>query len=194
MNKIIEKYLKTIQGENGVSSAAGLGFRIDDPHGFVQKTPYPKSVSTPVVPEKKKKRRELIIDEQIDNTRNRVMVDLDGVIHVYDGNWNNGKLGDVIKNTKESIDDIRSTFNNVDIIIFTTRASKSENNNYIEQIENVKNFLEKNNIYYDDITSEKLGALIYIDDNGYRFTDWKKDLPKIKKIIDERIKERAGTK
>jgi len=194
MNKIIEKYLKTIQGENGVSSAAGLGFRIDDPHGFVQKTPYPKSVSTPVVPEKKKKRRELIIDEQIDNTHNRVMVDLDGVIHVYDGNWNNGKLGDVIKNTKESIDDIRSTFNNVDIIIFTTRASKSENNNYIEQIENVKNFLEKNNIYYDDITSEKLGALIYIDDNGYRFTDWKKDLPKIKKIIDERIKERAGTK
>jgi len=180
MNKIIEKYLKTIQDENGVSSTAGLGFRIDDPHG--------------VVPEKKKKRRELIIDEQIDNTHNRVMVDLDGVIHVYDGNWNNGKLGDVIKSTKESIDDIRSTFNNVDIIIFTTRASKSENNNYIEQIENVKNFLEKNNIYYDDITSEKLGALIYIDDNGYRFTDWKKDLPKIKKIIDERIKERAGTK
>ena len=174
MNKIVENYLKSIQ--DNVTSAAGLGFRIDDPHSFVKKS--------------KKKKRELI-DEQVNNIRNRVMIDLDGVIH--DGNWNNGELGDVIKNTKESIDDIRNTFD-VDIIIYTTRACKSENHdNYTEVIKNIKNFLEKNNIYYDDITGEKLDALIYIDDNGWRFSgNWKKDLPQIKEIIDKRIKEREN--
>ncbi len=177
MNKIVEKFLKTIQDENGVSSAAGIGFAVDDPHGFVEKP--------------KKKKREVIMDEQVDNTRHRILIDLDGVIHIYNG-WNDGKLGDVIQNTKESIDDIRNTFKNVDIIIYTTRACKAENNDNTKQyIENVKKFLEKNNIYYDDITGEKLGALIYIDDNGYRFSgNWKKDLPNIKKIIDGKIKER----
>lgn len=51
MNKIVEKYLKTIQDENGVSSSSGLGFRIDNPYGFIEKP--------------KKKKRELIIDERI---------------------------------------------------------------------------------------------------------------------------------
>lgn len=56
MNKIIEKYLESLNDEN-VSSAAGIGFAIDDPHGFVQKTQYPKSVSTPkLIPSKKNKK------------------------------------------------------------------------------------------------------------------------------------------
>jgi len=183
MNKIIEKYLKSVQDENGVSSAAGLGFKVDDPYGFVRKaSPSEKN---------KKKKKEIIMDEQVNNVHHhRVLIDLDGVIHDYINGWNNGKLGDVINNTKESIDDIRNTFNNVKIIIFTTRASYKGNDNTEEQIKNVKNFLEKNNIYYDNITGEKLGALIYIDDNGWRFSgNWKKDLPQIKEIIGKRIEE-----
>jgi len=178
MNKIVEKYLESIQDENGVSSSAGIGFAIDNPHGFVQK-------------KSEKKKREVIMDEQFNNVRHRVLIDLDGVIHVYDGNWKNGKLGKVIKNTKESIDDIRNTFKNVDIIIYTTRACKAEDHNHIEQIKNIKKFLKENNIYYDGITGEKLGALIYIDDNGWRFSGvWKNDLPQIKEIIKKRIEER----
>jgi hypothetical protein len=167
MNKIVEKYLKSVQDEN-VSSAAGLGFRTDNPHGFVQKIPYPKSVSNKIFPpsekNKKIKKKEILIDEQTDNFRHKILIDLDGVIHLYDGNWNNGKLGEVIKNAKESIDDIHNSFKNVDIIIYTTRACKSEDHDYLNQIENVKKFLDENDIYYDDITGEKLGALIYIDD------------------------------
>ena len=54
-------------------------------------------------------------------------------------------------------------------------------------------FLKEYDIYYDDITGDKLSALIYIDDNGYRFSgDWKKDLPQIKKIIGERINDREN--
>jgi hypothetical protein len=96
MNKIVEKYLKSVQDEN-VSSAAGLGFRTDNPHGFVQKIPYPKSVSNKIFPpsekNKKIKKKEILIDEQTDNFRHKILIDLDGVIHLYDGNWNNGKLG-----------------------------------------------------------------------------------------------------
>jgi hypothetical protein len=195
MNKIVEKYLKSVQDEN-VSSAAGLGFRTDNPHGFVQKIPYPKSVSNKIFPpsekNKKIKKKEILIDEQTDNFRHKILIDLDGVIHLYDGNWNNGKLGEVIKNAKESIDDIHNSFKNVDIIIYTTRACKSEDHDYLNQIENVKKFLDENDIYYDDITGEKLGALIYIDDNGYHFTDWKKDLPEIKNIIKQRIIKISG--
>lgn len=55
MNKIVEKYLKTIQDENGVSSAAGIGCRVDDPHGFVEK---PKKI----------RKREVIMDEDEDVT------------------------------------------------------------------------------------------------------------------------------
>ena len=32
-----------------------------------------------------------------------------------------------------------------------------------------------------------MGALIYIDDNGFRFTDWKDNLSDIKNIIRTRL-------
>lgn len=193
MNKIVEKYLKTIQSEDGgVSSASGLGFSIDDPHGFSEKP-------------KKKRKRELIVDEDVDNTvkssmpQKRVLVDFDGVIHSYNNGWQNGEIyGSPMKDVKSAIEKIKEIDDNIKIIIFTTRAAKNDpinsegldNYEYNDQINKIKEFLNKYEIPYDDITGEKLSALIYIDDNGFRLTNWEKDLPKILKIINVRM----GTK
>jgi len=205
--KKLGKYLESIQknecgcgGGPTTSSAAGMGFKIDQPQGMVKKTTYPKKKSfVAVLPDDKKKRnkkRKLLLDEQTEPFRHRVLIDFDGVIHKYGGHWNNGAMdGDVIEKVKESIDDIRNTYNNVDIVIFTTRACKSEDIDYNDQIKKLKEFFNKHDIYYDDITGDKLSALIYIDDNGFRFSgDWKGDLPQIKKIIGERIMERKNRK
>lgn len=200
--KKIKDYLESIQkNECGcgptTSSAAGIGFKIDNPQGVQQKS-YPKKKSfVAVLPDDKKKRskkRKLLLDEQTDNKfRHRVLVDFDGVIHKYGGHWNNGEMnGGLMENVKDAIDDIHNAFDNIDIVIFTTRACKTEDHNYEEQIKKLKMFLEKNNIYYDDITGDKLSALIYIDDNGFRFVDWTSDLPQIKQIIGERIKDRES--
>jgi len=198
--KKLEEYLESIQKNECGSSAAGLGFRIDSPKGLALKTPYPKRKPyIAVLPDDKKKRnkkRKILIDEQIDKTRHHVLIDFDGVVCSYDGSWNSGEInGKLIENVKEAINEIHNNYDNVDIIIFTTRACPSENHDHIDQIKKLKEFFKENEIYYDDITGEKLPALIYIDDNGYRFSgNWKKDLPQIKKIIDKRINERESRK
>ena len=209
MNKIVEKYLESIQDESGVSSSAGIGFAVDNPYGFVQKKPYPKGTSTPDVcpkDKKRKRRREVIMDEDITYViessvpEKRVLVDFDGVIHNYNNGWQNGEVyGGPIEEVKDALERIKKTYDNVKIIIFTTRAAKNDPMNvnelkgydYDDQISKVKEFLDKHEIPYDGITGEKLAALIYIDDNGFRFNgNWGKSLPTLLKII----KERMGTK
>lgn len=183
MNKIIEKYLKYLNDES-VSSSAGMGFAVDDPHGFVKNKTHDF-----IIPSKKNKKKKIFVDEQTSKKNPRILIDFDNVIHDYNG-WNNGKLGKLIKLAKESIEDLHETFKDVEVVIFTTRACKLENEDNTELIKDLEKFLEENDIYYDYITGEKIGALIYIDDNGFRFRDWETDLPEIKKII----KNKMGTK
>jgi len=68
--KKLEDYLESIQkNECGstTSSAAGMGFKIDQPQGMVKKNTYPKKKSfVAVLPDDKKKRkksRKLLLDE-----------------------------------------------------------------------------------------------------------------------------------
>jgi len=184
MNKIIEKYLKYLNDES-VSSSTGMGFVVDDPYGFVK-----KKTNDFVIPNKKNKKKKIFMDEQTSQKKPRILIDFDKVIHDYKNGWNDGKLGKLMELARESIKDLHKTFKDVDVVIFTTRACKLENENNENLIKDLENFLEENNIYYDYITGEKISALIYIDDNGYRFTNWKTDLPKIKEII----KNKMGTK
>lgn len=111
--------------------------------------------------------------EDIDNMiSKRLLIDFDGVIHNFSRGWDDGTIYDPPKEgAKEAIDKLK---NDYEIIIFTTRASVKENgiDEVKKQIENMKKFLKKYDIHYDDITGEKIAGIAYIDDNAIKFTDW----------------------
>ncbi len=130
----------------------------------------------------KKAKRKFIYDESmVNNHHQRIMIDFDGVIHEYT-EWNNGQLNGPIEGAKEAIDNLKEKYQ---IGIFTTRASFNENNPEITKqlIENVADFLNTNDIHFDFITADKLGAFAYIDDKGIRFEgDWNTTLQKIEEL------------
>jgi len=132
----------------------------------------------------KKINRKLMYGEESDKPmieRKRLMIDFDGVIHEYT-EWNDGKLNGPISGAKEAIDKLKEDY---DIIIFTTRASKTENGPEVTEqlIKDVGDFLDQHNIYFDLITADKMGAQAYIDDKGIRFEgDWDVILNKIIEI------------
>lgn len=129
-------------------------------------------------PHTKKKVRKVIYGEKTDIVEGqaRLMIDLDGVIHKYTG-WNDGKLNkETIPGAKEAIDILKNKY---EIIIFTTRVS--ETNKSPEKTKmllvDLKRWLSDHEIYYDQITAEKLGAVAYIDDKAIRFNgNWKETL------------------
>ena len=159
---IVDKYLESIQSDESV-------FPIDS------------------FPEKKKK-REIVRTVYPENEdlikKKRIMVDLDGTIHAYEKGWNNGKLGSVIKGAKEAIDELHNK--GFEIIIFTTRASSEILHKKISKdkmVSDIEKWLDKNDIYYDDITSEKIEAVMYIDDRAIRFNgDWIETMKEVKKV------------
>jgi hypothetical protein len=164
MSKLLKKYLKEIQTDESI-------FPIDSPHTgkgplISKKTVYPESID-PSFQDKK-----------------RIMIDLDGVIHNYNNGWQDGKLyGNVIEGSKEAIDKMKDF--GFEIVIFTTRASNRHNMNPSseELVKDVEEWLQLNNIYYDRITAEKLGAVAYIDDRAIRFTDWDNTIRIVEQLI-----------
>ena len=162
---VIENFLKKIQSQKESI------FPIDSPH-------------TGKAYNWKKHYKTVDETEEMDPSfqdKKRIMIDFDGVIHSYNNGWQNGKLyGDVIEGAKEAIDYLKE--NGFEIVIFTTRASKNHNIKPTsdELIADVGDWLKTNNIYFDRITSEKLGAIAYIDDRAIRFENNWNDI--IKKI------------
>lgn len=160
---IVEKYLDKVQSE--VSSAAGL----------------PGIDSFP--PTKNNNKKELTgFNEQDQPRKDRILIDFDNTIHNYYKGWQNGEVyGDILEDAKESVDTLRKLFD-VEIYIFTTRLS-SDNENREEQIQKINEWLDRYGIQVDGITSDKIGALMYIDDKGFRLYNWKENLPQIIEII-----------
>jgi ribonucleotide monophosphatase NagD (HAD superfamily) len=159
--KILEKYLQKLQDN-------ATGFAIDS---FPEK----KSVMRVVYPEQ--------YTPNIDNETRRLMIDFDGVISQYINGWNNGQLvDDPMPGVKEAIDQLKQ--NGFEIIIFTTRASSLHNNNPTSEqlVQDLKKWLDDHEIQYDAITSEKLGALAYIDDKAIHFTNWADVLKQVEVI------------
>jgi len=138
--------------------------------------------------EKKKKNvlRTVYPEQTSPSTENkRVMIDFDGVISSYKHGWMNGKLVDEPNlGTKEAIDELHNK--GYEIVIFTTRASTSYDVGppASRLVEDLKNYLQTHNIYYDFITAEKLPAVVYIDDRAIRFKNWKQVLEDFSKIED----------
>ena len=113
-----------------------------------------------------------------------VAIDFDGVIHDFSKGYYDGTCYG--KPLPGSIDAIKNLSKKYNIIIFTAKAKKNRPLvNGKTGVQLVKDWLEKYGLldYIDEITSEKPRAKIYIDDNGYRFDNWKKTLIDIEEIL-----------
>lgn len=121
-------------------------------------------------------------ENTIEDSDRNICIDLDGVIHRYSKNFDDGSMYDIPNHgSKEAIDELKKYFN---IIIFTARISPTFHGKegVKNQLENIKKWLKKYNIYYDKITCEKIPASFYIDDNAIRFSNWDNTLQLISKL------------
>jgi histidinol phosphatase-like enzyme len=102
-----------------------------------------------------------------------IAIDFDGVIHNDNKGFNDGTIyGDPIPGSLEAIKSLALKFK---IIIFTAKA-KSDRPliNGKTGTELVWDWLTKHGINNEilEVTSEKPRAFLYIDDRGYRFSNW----------------------
>ena len=118
-----------------------------------------------------------------DSEVKNIAIDFDGVIHNSDKGFFDGTCyGDPIPGSIEAVAKIAQSF---EIIIFTAKAKP--NRPLVKGktgTELVVEWLEKYGImkYVKEVTSEKPRALLYIDDNGYRFENWQSTLEFMEKM------------
>jgi len=149
--------------------------------------------SFPETPKKKKRQIiRTIYPESKDVLPKRAMIDLDMTLHKYSQGYKDGEIyDDAFDGAKQVIDWLRKK--GFEIVIFTTRASetnaKENGGDHLEQIEKVKEWLKKHNIYFDKITAEKLAADFYIDDKAIHIKngDWDTVLKTIKKRVKYKV-------
>jgi len=117
---------------------------------------------------------------------NNIAIDFDGVIHNFDKGWHDGTCyGNPMPGSIEAIKTLSKKYN---IVLFTAKVKPDRplvNGKTGKEL--VKDWLEKHDIlqYIKQITCEKPRAQIYIDDKGYRFTDWKTTLNDLEAFIEE---------
>jgi hypothetical protein len=118
-----------------------------------------------------------------ENDKNNLAIDFDGVIHNFDKGWHDGTCyGEPIPGSLEAIKNLSKQYK---IIIFTAKAKPDrplvEGKTGTQLVEE---WLLKHDIlnYVSSITSEKPRAMLYIDDNGYRFENWNDTLSFINKL------------
>lgn len=105
---------------------------------------------------------------------NNLAIDFDGVIHDSNKGFYDGTCyGDPIPGALEALQILSSKFR---IVIFTAKAKPNRPLvNGKSGTELVSEWLESHGMlqYVAEITSEKPRAMLYIDDNAYRFENWK---------------------
>lgn len=108
-----------------------------------------------------------------ENEANNLAIDFDGVIHNMDKGFHDGTCyGDPLPGALQALEQLSKKYN---IIIYTAKAKPNRplvNGKTGTKL--VEEWLEKYNVmqYVDYVTAEKPRAILYIDDNGYRHTDW----------------------
>lgn len=114
---------------------------------------------------------------------NNLAIDFDGVIHNADKGFFDGTCyGEPLAGSLTALRDLSTKYR---IVIFTAKAKPNRplvNGKTGTQL--VSEWLEKYNVlkYVSEITSEKPRAILYIDDNAYRFENWKDTLDFTKKL------------
>ena len=108
-----------------------------------------------------------------ESEKNNIAIDFDGVIHNFDKGYHDGTCyGDPIEGSLDALKELSKTYN---IIIFTAKAKPNRPSvNGKTGTELVSEWLEKYGVLdcVNEITSEKPRAMLYIDDNAYRFENW----------------------
>lgn len=101
-----------------------------------------------------------------------VLIDFDGVIHKYSKGIHDKTLYDgPVEGAKEFIDSIKHKYR---IVVFTARLADFNGGRSSMDVNEISNWMNKYDIYFDQITCEKLPAVAYIDDLGISFQhDWK---------------------
>jgi hypothetical protein len=152
----LDQYLEMLYNDE----AAGMGFAID-------------SFSLP-----RKKKKKVVFKNyypeqyQLESGKLRAMIDFDGPIHKYSKGHGDGDIYDEpSEGVKESIEWLKDQ--GYEIVIFTTRASKTNSeefgSDYKKEIVKIENWLESYGIPYDLVTAEKLAANFYIDDKAIHY-------------------------
>lgn len=104
-------------------------------------------------------------------------IDFDGVIHTFDKGFHDGTCyGEPVEGALEAVRALSKRFR---IIVFTAKAKPDRPLvNGKTGTELVREWLIKYGISdcVVEITSEKPRAVLYIDDNGYRFERWEDTL------------------
>jgi ribonucleotide monophosphatase NagD (HAD superfamily) len=108
-----------------------------------------------------------------ESEKNNIAIDFDGVIHNFDKGYHDGTCyGDPIEGSLDALKELSKTYN---IIVFTAKAKPNRPLvNGKTGTELVSEWLEKYGVMdcVNEITSEKPRAMLYIDDNAYRFENW----------------------
>lgn len=120
----------------------------------------------------------------------KISVDLDGVICQLKRAGQSYAELEPVEGAIESLKQLKNI--GYYIIINTARNMKTCDSNVGKVIKNVGaitlNWLNKHNVPYDEIYFGKPHCHLYLDDNGYRFKDWKSfinDLPSLEYAEDK---------
>ncbi len=104
---------------------------------------------------------------------NNLAIDFDGVIHnAHKGFYDGTCYGEPLPGSLTALRDLSTKYR---IVIFTAKAKPNRPLvNGKTGTELVSDWLEKYDVlqYVAEITSEKPRAILYIDDNAYRFVNW----------------------
>lgn len=106
----------------------------------------------------------------MEDTRDTIAVDFDGVLHQYEG-WNDGKFGLPIEGAAAALTFLREQ--GFRILIHTVRAVDRtyKGQREVSQLPELHAWLKQHGIPYDDIWTSpgKPMAKVYIDDRAVRF-------------------------
>ena len=111
--------------------------------------------------------------KQQNENKHQIAIDFDGVIHANSKGYHDGTIYDSPNPGTE--DALKQLSHQYQIIIFTCKAKSDRpliNGKTGKEL--IKDWLIKYNLlkYIYDITCEKPRAAFYIDDKGYRFSNW----------------------
>src|SRR5574344_766353 len=114
----------------------------------------------------------IVVDRIMDNKnfKKTILIDLDGVLNDYDGNFDKNKIPKIKKGSKTFLKKLSKNF---DIKIFTTR------NRLLTSKWLIENNLDE---YIKEVTNKKENAYIYIDDRCIKFNG---DFKEISKKIED---------
>lgn len=121
--------------------------------------------------------------QKIEN-KNNIAIDFDGVIHKCSKGYHDGTIYDEpIEGALESLEILKNMGFNIIIFSCKSRSDRPLVNN-INGTQMIWDWFEKYKCQHliTDVVKEKPRALIYIDDKGYRFENWKDTMNFLKEL------------